>query len=163
VSDLKLPYPIPVASNHSIWRAFHNEYWPTNYFVDAKGRIRYHHFGEGDYEQSERVIQGLLKENGAVRLDESLIRITADGAEAPPSRDVRSPETYAGYAQADNFSSLEKMTTDSRKAYHPPVSPALNHWGCVSVPQPRPPHGPWSGEERNPGSLQGEIEWRRPG
>ncbi len=129
VSDLKVSYPIPIDSNHSIWRAFRNEYWPADYFVDAKGRIRYHHFGEGDYEQSERVIQTLLKENGATGLDESTVRITSDGAEAPPSEDVRSPETYAGYARAENFASPGGMAQDSRKSYSLPAKPALNQWG----------------------------------
>jgi thiol-disulfide isomerase/thioredoxin len=127
--DLKVPYPIPIDSNHTIWRAFRNEYWPADYFVDAKRRIRYHHFGEGEYEKSERVIQTLLKENGATGLDESTVRITADGAEAPPSEEARSPETYVGYAQAVNFASPEQMASDSRKTYSPPVKPALNQWG----------------------------------
>src|SRR5215831_12888560 len=70
VQDLKIPYPIPIDSNHSIWQAFHNEHWPADYFVDAKGRMRYHHFGEGDYRKSERVIQALLRENGATGLDD---------------------------------------------------------------------------------------------
>jgi thiol-disulfide isomerase/thioredoxin len=93
VSDLKVAYPIPIDSSHSIWSAFRNEYWPADYFVDAKGRIRYHHFGEGEYEKSERVIQALLKENGATGLDGSTVRITADGAEAPPSEDVLARRT----------------------------------------------------------------------
>ena len=129
VSDLKVAYPIPIDSSHSIWSAFRNEYWPADYFVDAKGRIRYHHFGEGEYEKSERVIQALLKENGATGLDGSTVRITADGAEAPPSADVRSPETYVGYARTENFASPERITQDSRKAYSPPTKPALNQWG----------------------------------
>jgi thiol-disulfide isomerase/thioredoxin len=129
VSDLKVAYPIPIDSSHSIWSAFRNEYWPADYFVDAKGRIRYHHFGEGEYEKSEHVIQTLLKENGATGLDESMVLITADGAEAPPSEDVRSPETYVGYARAENFASAERMARDSRKTYSPPARPALNQWG----------------------------------
>ncbi len=129
VLDLKVTYPVPIDSNHSIWQAFRNEYWPANYLVDAKGRIRYHHFGEGEYVQSEHVIQALLGENGATGLDGSMVRITADGAEAPPSEDVRSPETYVGYAQAENFASPERMSRDSRKTYSPPASPALNQWG----------------------------------
>src|SRR5271165_5054190 len=108
VSDLNVTYPIPIDSNHSIWTSFRNEYWPADYFIDAKGRIRYHHFGEGEYEKSERVIQALLRENGATGLDESALRITADGAEAPPSEDVRSPETYAGYGRTERFASPER-------------------------------------------------------
>jgi thiol-disulfide isomerase/thioredoxin len=129
VSDLKVAFPVPIDSGQSIWRAFRNEYWPADYFVDAKGRIRYHHFGEGEYAKSERVIQRLLKENGATILDESTVRITADGAEAPPGEDVRSPETYVGYARAENFVSREQMGRDSRKTYSPPARPALNQWG----------------------------------
>jgi len=129
VFDLKVPYPVPIDSNHSIWRAFRNEYWPADYFVDGKGRIRYHHFGEGEYEKAERVIQTLLRENGAAGLDESLVRITADGPEAPPSQDVRSPETYVGYARAQNFASPERMARESRKTYSPPPTPVLNQWG----------------------------------
>ena len=128
-SELNVAYPIPIDSNHSIWSAFRNEYWPADYFIDAKGRIRYHHFGEGEYEKSERVIQALLKENGATGLDESMVHISADGAEAPPSNDVRSPETYVGYARAENFVSPERMGRDSRRIYSPPPRLALNHWG----------------------------------
>ena len=129
VSDLGVAFPVPIDSDHSIWSAFRNEYWPASYFIDRKGRIRYHHFGEGEYEKSERVIQTLLKENGATGLDESTVRRTADGAEAPPSQDVRSPETYVGYARAEHFASPERMARDSRQTYSPPESPALNQWG----------------------------------
>jgi thiol-disulfide isomerase/thioredoxin len=128
VQDLKIPYPIPIDSNHSIWQAFRNEYWPADYFVDAKGRIRYHHFGEGDYVKSERVIQALLKENGASGFDAHPVSIAADGPEAPPSADVRSPETYAGYARAANFASPERMARESRKIYSVPARLALNQW-----------------------------------
>lgn len=110
VSDLNVAYPIPIDSNRVIWQAFRNEYWPASYFVDAKGRIRYQHFGEGEYEKSERVIRTLLRENGATGLDESMVRIAAGGAESPPSDDVRSPETYLGYARAENFASLERIS-----------------------------------------------------
>lgn len=81
VSDLSIVFPVPIDSDHSIWSAFHNEYWPADYFIDAKGRIRYRHFGEGDYEKSERVIQTLLRENGATGLDQNVVRIAPGGAE----------------------------------------------------------------------------------
>jgi thiol-disulfide isomerase/thioredoxin len=129
VSELNVRYPIPIDSSHSIWNNFHNEYWPADYFIDGKGRIRYHHFGEGDYEKSEHVLQSLLKENGAKGLDESIVRIAAEGPEAPPSNDVRSPETYVGYARTENFGSPERMGRDSRRTYSAPVKPALNQWG----------------------------------
>ena len=123
VSELNVTYPIPIDSNRSIWTNFRNEYWPADYIIDAKGQIRYHHFGEGEYVQSERVIQTLLRENGATGLDESIVRIKAEGAEAPPSNDVRSPETYAGYARAENFASPGRIARDSRRIYSPPASP----------------------------------------
>lgn len=128
VSELKIAYPIPIDSDHAIWSAFRNEYWPADYFIDAKGRIRYHHFGEGEYEKSERVIQALLKENGATGVEESLVQISAYGAEAPPSNDVRSPETYVGYARGENFASPERIR-DSERIYSPPARLALNQWG----------------------------------
>jgi Thioredoxin like C-terminal domain len=130
---LNVEYPIPIDSNHSIWSAFRNEYWPADYFIDAKGRIRYHHFGEGEYGKSERVIRDLLKENGATGLDESIVRITAEGAEAPSSDDVRSPETYVGYARAENFASPEQMLHASRRPYSLPQRLALNQWGLSGV------------------------------
>ncbi len=129
VSALNVRYPIPIDSTHSIWTSFRNEYWPADYFIDAKGRIRYHHFGEGKYDESERVIQALLRENGATGLDERIVQITADGPEAPPSEDVRSPETYVGYARTENFASPERMGRDSRRIYSPPARPELNRWG----------------------------------
>jgi thiol-disulfide isomerase/thioredoxin len=129
VSGLNITYPIPIDSSHSIWTSFRNEYWPADYFIDGKGRIRYHHFGEGDYATSERVIKTLLRENGATGLDESILHITAEGPEAPPSNDVQSPETYIGYARAENFASPERMGRDLRRSYSPPAKPELNQWG----------------------------------
>jgi thiol-disulfide isomerase/thioredoxin len=153
VSDLNITYPIPIDSNHSIWTSFRNEYWPADYFIDGKGRIRYHHFGEGEYERSERVIKALLKENGATGLDESIVHITAEGPEAPPSDDVQSPETYVGYARTENFASPERMGRDSRKTYSPPAKPILNHWGLG---------GSWNirSELATLGSASGKIVFR---
>jgi len=131
VSDLKVVFPVPIDSNRSIWSAFRNEYWPADYLIDAKGRIRYHHFGEGEYDKSERVIQTLLKENGATGLDESIVHITAEGPEAAPSYDVRSPETYVGYARTENFASPERMARDSHRIYSPTAKPQLNKWGLA--------------------------------
>jgi hypothetical protein len=129
VRDLKVTYPVPIDSNHTIWQAFSNEYWPADYFIDGKGRIRYHHFGEGEYGESERVIQELLKENGATGFNENAVSISANGVEAPPSEDVQSPETYVGYRQAERFSSPGRMAHDSQKTYSPPVTLSLNQWG----------------------------------
>jgi hypothetical protein len=87
------------------------------------------HFGEGEYGESERVIQELLKENGATGLGHSIISISASGVEAAPSADMQSPETYLGYRQAERFSSPERQAHDARKTYTPPTNPALNQWG----------------------------------
>jgi thiol-disulfide isomerase/thioredoxin len=129
VNGLQIAYPVPMDNNYRIWQAFSNEYWPADYFIDGQGRIRYHHFGEGDYAESERVIQNLLKENGATGVDSSTVIISADGVETPPSADEQSPETYAGYRQAERFASLERVAPDSRRTYNPPMTPALNEWG----------------------------------
>ena len=129
VRDLKVTYPVAIDSYHRIWDAFNNEYWPADYFIDGNGRIRYHHFGEGDYVGSEHVIQELLKANGAIGLDESTVRISAGGVEVPPSGDVQSPETYVGYRQSQRFASGERVAQDSQKTYSPPATPSLNQWG----------------------------------
>jgi thiol-disulfide isomerase/thioredoxin len=129
VRDLKLTYPVAIDSNHAIWQAFNNEYWPADYFIDGKGRIRYHHFGEGEYVETERVIQQLLQENGATGLNLSPVTLSADGVEAAPSGDVQSPETYAGYGRTERFASPERLAQDSRKTYSAPARPSLNQWG----------------------------------
>ena len=104
VRDLKITYPVAIDSDYKIWRAFHNQYWPAHYFIDGKGRIRYHHFGEGEYDESERVIQQLLKENGAQSISGGVISVSANGVEAAPgSGDVGSPETYIGYVAAEHL------------------------------------------------------------
>jgi thiol-disulfide isomerase/thioredoxin len=129
LADLQIAYPVAIDSNRIIWQSFNNEYWPADYIVDGKGRIRYHHFGEGEYGEAERVIQQLLRENGAVGLDESPAPIPAQGIEVPPSTNVRSPETYVGYRQAERFASPERLAQDSRRTYVPPSAPSLNQWG----------------------------------
>lgn len=127
--DLKVTYPVPIDSNYRIWQAFNNEYWPADYFIDGNGRIRYHHFGEGTYGESERVIQELLKDNGATGVSASTVRISPQGVEAPPSDEIGSPETYIGYRRAERFASPERLAQDSRTVYQPPARPSLNQWG----------------------------------
>jgi cytochrome c biogenesis protein CcdA/thiol-disulfide isomerase/thioredoxin len=129
VRDLKVTYPVAIDSDYRIWQAFHNEYWPAHYFIDGKGRIRYHHFGEGEYDQSERVIQELLRENGATSLSADTVNISATGVEAAPDRaGPHSPETYVGYHRAENFASVEPVAHDSRKLYTPQPRLSLNQW-----------------------------------
>jgi thiol-disulfide isomerase/thioredoxin len=129
VRDLKVTYPVAIDSNYSIWQAFNNKYWPAQYLIDGEGRIRYHHFGESEYEEIERVIQELLKENGASRLDGTTGSISASGVEAAPSGNAQSPETYIGYRHAERFASPEQLAQDSQKIYSPPARPSLNEWG----------------------------------
>lgn len=150
ISSLNIEYPVPIDSNHSIWSAFRNGYWPADYFIDAQGRIRYHHFGEGEYEKSERVIQALLKESGATGFDESIARVAGEGAEAAPGNDGQSPETYVGYAQARNFASPERVAQETRKTYSAPPRLALNEWALTGAWNVRSESGKL---ESAPGSI----------
>jgi thiol-disulfide isomerase/thioredoxin len=130
VRNLKVTFPVAIDSDYRIWRSFNNEAWPAQYLVDAKGRIRYHHSGEGDYGDVERVVQELLKENGTTGLASDATNVTAVGIEAAPDwTDGRSPETYLGYRQAQNFASPEKVHKDSIQIFSAPGKLSLNHWG----------------------------------
>jgi cytochrome c biogenesis protein CcdA/thiol-disulfide isomerase/thioredoxin len=133
VRDLKITYPVAIDSDYKIWEAFNNEYWPAHYFIDGKGRIRYHHFGEGEYDESERVIQELLKENGAQlslsAATPAAISVAGEGAEAAPDNaDVRSPETYVGYHRAEHFASTQAIAQDAKRDYSPRPRLSLNQW-----------------------------------
>jgi cytochrome c biogenesis protein CcdA/thiol-disulfide isomerase/thioredoxin len=128
VSDLKIEYPVAIDNEYKIWRSFDNRYWPAHYFIDAKGRTRFHHFGEGEYDQSEQMIQQLLEEAGNDNVPQSLVNVNASGVEAAPSvNDDRSPETYIGYDRADNFASPGGIVENERHVYTP-ASPQLNQW-----------------------------------
>lgn len=129
VADLKIGYPVAVDNDYAIWRAFNNQYWPAHYFIDATGKVRHHHFGEGDYDQSERVIQQLLAEAGRAKTDAGLVKVDAAGAQmASDAKDVGSPETYVGYGRAENFASRGGAVRDARHVYD--LGPlALNDWG----------------------------------
>src|SRR5262249_47967550 len=128
VRDLKITYPVAIDSDYDIWQAFNNQYWPAHYFIDAKGRIRYHHFGEGNYEESERVIQELLKENGATGLPGEALSVSGNGTEAAPGSDVSSPETYVGYKRTEHFASTESIAHDKKKVYTAQPRLTLNQW-----------------------------------
>src|SRR4051812_3199990 len=102
VQDLGIRYPVALDNDYAMWRALKNNYWPAHYFVDAQGRVRYHHFGEGDYEGSERVIRQLLAEAGHAPAGQPMARVQASGAEAAAAADeIGSAETYIGYARAE--------------------------------------------------------------
>jgi cytochrome c biogenesis protein CcdA/thiol-disulfide isomerase/thioredoxin len=132
VRDLKITYPVAIDSDYKIWQAFNNQYWPAHYFIDGKGRIRYHHFGEGEYDESERVIQALLKENGAESVSNSVLNVAANGVEAAPDKGgAASPETYIGYARSEHFASAAPIARDARKVYTPLPRLSLNQWGLA--------------------------------
>jgi thiol-disulfide isomerase/thioredoxin len=133
VREYQISFPVAVDSDYRVWDAFKNEYWPADYFIDRNGNIRHHHFGEGDYEESERVIQQLLRENGGAATPTAGVRISAPGVEAPPSETIGSPETYVGYHRADSFASPEKMRPDQPASYTAPARPALNQWGFAGA------------------------------
>src|ERR1700722_2128591 len=130
VHELKVTYPVDIDSKYRSWQRFKNQALPAQFLVDAKGQIRYHHFGEDDYREIEGVIQDLLKENGATGLVSETTRVPGIGIEAAPDwADERSPETYIGYRQAQNFASPEKVHNDSIQIFSAPGKLSLNHWG----------------------------------
>ncbi|CAI0948643.1 thiol-disulfide oxidoreductase [Serratia quinivorans] len=128
---LGIDYPIAIDNNYSIWRAFNNQYWPAHYFIDASGHIRYQHFGEGDYAQSERVIQELLRQAGAKNISSTVSQVAGQGVEQAAGNQAGiSPETYLGYARAENFAS-GKAEQDMVARYGVPENLPLNDWGLA--------------------------------
>src|SRR4051794_4877531 len=134
IRDLGIRYPVALDNNYRLWSALKNNYWPAHYFIDAQGRVRYHHFGEGDYATSERVIRQLLAEAGHAPKDMAMSEARASGAEAAAAlADIRSGETYIGYGRAANFASPGGLLHDQLKTYAAgPLS--LNQWSLA---------GPW--------------------
>ena len=128
VKNLRVDYPVAVDSEHVIWRAFNNQYWPALYFIDAEGRIRHHQFGEGGYEESEMVIRELLAET-AVTLDIEHASVDASGIEAAADwGNLKSPENYLGYQRTENFASPDAVL-DGPHLYEVPERLRLNEWG----------------------------------
>jgi thiol-disulfide isomerase/thioredoxin len=132
VQKFGITYPVALDSNNAIWDAFHNQYWPAHYFIDATGKVRYEHFGEGEYDQSERWIQELLKEANAKPMPASAVSVQGQGVQAAADVDnVRSPETYIGYSRAENFASPGGIRQDAEQLYTEPAHPELNEWGLA--------------------------------
>jgi methionine-S-sulfoxide reductase len=135
VKKFEIQYPVALDNEMTIWKAFNNKFWPAHYFVDAKGQIRGHHFGEGKYARSEREIRRLLTEAGAKNLPDPLDDAAGVGVAAPAdTATVASPETYVGYSRAENFVSPGAFVRDGRKTYAIPKSLTLNQWALS---------GPW--------------------
>ncbi|WP_158804723.1 MULTISPECIES: cytochrome c biogenesis protein DipZ [unclassified Acidisoma] len=154
VKDLKLDYPIAIDNNYAIWRAFNNQYWPAHYFIDAKGQIRYHHFGEGEYDQSEKVIQQLLAEAGKGAVPHDIVAVDGSGAEAAADvSDIASPETYIGYQRAENFASPGGAVPDASHVYATAPQLTLNQWALG---------GDWTvkGENATSNAGEGRIAYR---
>ncbi|MBY3329158.1 cytochrome c biogenesis protein DipZ [Rhizobium laguerreae] len=129
IGDFQIGYPVAIDNDYGIWRAFENSYWPAAYLIDAKGQIRYHHFGEGNYNRTEKAIQDLLREAGSQTTASAPVVPDAKGVEAGPDLgNIRSGETYLGYQQAANFASPEGLQADTAKNYSI-AEPGLNGWG----------------------------------
>jgi thiol-disulfide isomerase/thioredoxin len=129
LKEMNVGFPIAVDSDYGVWNAFDNHYWPALYFADAEGRIRHHRFGEGEYEQSERVIQQLLTEAGVDGFDRELVEVEGQGPEAEADwGNLQSPETYVGYGRGENLASGESFVPDAMSRYTIPDSLRLNSW-----------------------------------
>jgi thiol-disulfide isomerase/thioredoxin len=129
VKDMRVDYPVAVDNDFVIWRAFSNHYWPALYFIDAQGRVRHQQFGEGAYEQSEMIIQALLREAGASGFDRAPVAVEAPGLEAAADwRDLMSPENYVGYERTEGFASPGGAVEDEPHIYQPPAMLRLNQW-----------------------------------
>ena len=152
ISTLKIGYPVAVDNEYKIWRAFENEYWPAHYFVDARGQVRHHHFGEGDYNESEQIIQKLLAEAGDKNVPPGIVAVDASGAEASAQADVQSPETYLGYNRIEHFISPSGVVQDASHVYVA-GTPQLNDWSLA---------GNWSisGERAQLNEKDGSIVYR---
>ena len=129
-------YPIAIDSNYGVWEAFANHFWPAIYIADAEGRIRYHHFGEGEYAMTEMVMQQLLLDAGAHGFDPDLVSVEPKGFEVPADwSTLRSPETYLGYGRSPGFASPDHARFNEPRTYPEPSSLALNEWA---------PSGTWT-------------------
>src|SRR5262245_4150217 len=128
IKEMDVRYPVAVDNDYAVWQAFDNHYWPALYFVDAQGRIRHHHFGEGEYEESEMVVQMLLREAGA-DVDQGLVALSPEGVEAQADwATLGSPESYVGYGRAVGFASPGGLVPDRRHGYTQPAGLRRNQW-----------------------------------
>jgi thiol-disulfide isomerase/thioredoxin len=127
--EMRVGYPVAVDNEHVIWRAFKNQYWPALYFIDAQGRVRHQHFGEGSYDQSEMIIKRLLNEAGAGGIGDDLVSVDARGLEvAADWGSLKSPENYVGYERTQNFASPGGAASNKPRMYELPAQLRLNEW-----------------------------------
>jgi thiol-disulfide isomerase/thioredoxin len=129
LKDMRIDYPVAIDNQQILWRAFSNQYWPALYFIDAQGRVRHHQFGEGSYQQSEMVIQQLLREAGAGAVSREPVQPEARGLEAAADwDDLESPENYLGSERAEGFASPGGAALDEPRLYQLPARQRLNEW-----------------------------------
>ncbi len=137
IHDLGISYPVAMDNQYAIWNAFSNKYWPAHYLIDAQGRIRHQHFGEGEYQETEQMIQTLLKEmhqgQGVVAIGNELVQVAGSGATAASTDMERSPETYVGYARQQNLASPEAIKQDIVSGYSTPSALKPNQWGLSGM------------------------------
>ncbi len=128
LNEMHISYPVAIDNQRLIWDAFHNMYWPALYLLDAKGHIRYRQFGEGEYSRTEREIQKLLVEIGG-HPSNNLAVVAPLGAEiAADLKNLKSPESYAGYEMAERFASKGGAVPDRQHEYVAPKHLSLNEW-----------------------------------
>ena len=155
VADLKVTYPVALDNDYAIWQAFNNQYWPAHYFIDATGRIRGHHFGEGNYDESEQTLRKLLTDAGQTDLPPpGMGSAKAVGVQAPPDEaHDQSPETYVGYRRAENFASPGGFSQDQPHRYSAPAALKLNQWALS---------GSWNVDPEKAvlGAVPGKVEFR---
>ena len=154
LADVQVGYPVAIDNDYAVWGAFDNHYWPALYFADAQGRIRHHHFGEGEYQQSEMVIQQLLAEAGSADVGHELVSVDARGVEAPADwATLRSAENYTGYERTESFASPGGIVPGQPHLYSAPAQLRLNHWALS---------GHWTMEEQATRSNEadGQIAYR---
>jgi thiol-disulfide isomerase/thioredoxin len=152
--DMNVRYPIVVDSDYEVWRAFSNRYWPAVYIADARSAIRHHQFGEGGYDDCERAIQQLLREAGVEGVPDDLVALSPHGFEAQADwTNLRSPETYLGYAQGQNFASRDGAEQGVAHTYAAPETLMLNQWALS---------GDWTIESRASvlNGAEGRIAFR---
>jgi cytochrome c biogenesis protein CcdA/thiol-disulfide isomerase/thioredoxin len=131
LGTFKIGYPVAIDNEYKIWRSFENEYWPAHYFIDGNGKVRHHHFGEGEYDESEEIIQKMLKDAGNKDVPGGLVTVNASGAQAAAdTSDVKSPETYVGYDRGNHFVSPGGVVADKGHTYVA-GEPQLNEWSLT--------------------------------
>ncbi len=131
VRDLGITYPVAMDNQYAIWNAFSNQYWPAHYLIDATGKIRQQHFGEGAYQETEQMIQTLLREShqGVLALGNELVTVAGTGTTAATVITTQSPETYIGFKRQQNLASPETIKHDVTAHYSTPGTLKTNQWG----------------------------------